>query len=1720
MKKPFLVGLYALLLVFVLLIPSYASVVDTSSPYSGEYLLAANISTDESTYRSTGRLSYDDQLNTMESILSLYGDSSNEYEVMDVKEENGLTMKQIDPRNLRPKSSGNMIQLVESEQNVQMQSVYTVGEQKNISTYNYINKDYDRKTFILKYSGSHCNIWLESGSLVNITSAQIELLGGEYDNQIYTNMTGYFGTTYDRDADGKTAIVLYDIQDGWDGVDNPYTIGGYFDSEDLFYRNYMDMIHIDTYPKLGQNKSSPDISQSFGTIAHEYQHLINYSYAHLYRNEKEMPLYLNEGLSMAAEHLLYGVLDDRISDYNQSETIKNGQSLFYWGDNNDTISNYALSYLYLQYLRTQTKAFDGGGNAIFKMIIQNSDVTSNVVQKVMNEFYPSITLKDILLNFRMAMVLKEKTGYHGFAGESDFNSVSTQFYTGTGIKLRGGGALIKKLSAPFTHSGQGINIVFAGFSRQPVDTPVASVLSGKIPYGTAVALSCPMSGASIMYTTDGSTPTKTYGNYYYSFSPIKLYSHTTLKAIAYKGDLPVSEVAVYQYEVKSTEPTASIASGRVLKGSQLVLSCTLSGAVIRYTTDGSEPTGDYGSIYTEPVAINGDMTVKAVSYREGLALSDVITMTYYVTAAKPAANLESGTYGIGTQIILSCATPGAAIYYTADGSLPSRTNGILYTEPILLTADITIKTIAFAVDAAESEVAAYTYKALPKVAAPVSSLPAGVVLYNEKTELSCPTAGASIRYTIGTVSYPTTTTGILYTGLISLTNNKTVIRAIAYKDGCIDSDVVEFTYDLKITTPSASVADGTVASGTKVILSCAKTNTFIKYTTDGTNPTRNTGTTYIGAITLTANTTIKAAAFSSYAPYLIESDVAAFTYRVIAVAPAASVSSGTVVYGTQLTLGSASSGASIRYTTDGSAPTAETGIAYDSPIIISDNMTIKAIAYKSDMVASSVSTFTYLVKTDAPKADIAGGTIQSRTKVTLSCAADGAVIYYTTDDTEPSTVNGRIYSASILIQADTTIRARAFRQGFIDSDVAAYAYQLPSLLSVRNFGGSHYEQFYGMAADADGILAVGYTASVDSGDFADISKINGTYSLLAKYDFAGNLIWKQLLGGSNDNKFKSIALAKDGYVAVGSSKSLGTEDWANVTAQTDEDASIAKYDKNGNLLWKKHFGGSGTDVYNAITNFDYFSSVICDTDGYVAVGSSSSHSFGNADWTGFSCKGYKDYEKIYRDAIIVKFDLNGNVLWKNNFGGTTRDEFHSVIRVPGGYVAAGYSQYGSFGTGDWTGISLFGYNTKAILVKFDVNGNVIWKRYFGGSGDNTFYSAAAVGDGIVVVGSSNGFGSGELAGIGGKGVNDGIAVKYDLNGNVIWIRNFGGLGYDEFNSVSPAADGFIVAGYATNTSFGSGDWAGIAGNGYNDAILVKYDLNGNVVYKRHMGGLYNDYYHSAVYANNSYYAVGYSEADSFSAGDLARLTGKGYNDAVVAQYIPPVTAEDEALYVDSYGIYNGNQKIDVISKEGGTYIFKARYARSAQNDTSAVFILTVKSRQKLIGSYVINKTLSGNVTEIEKEIVLPSAAAEPNPEINLIAVKSLETLEPISAKISLFHATDDETLSVDSYGLFSNGVKLDTIPNEAGTYTLKVEYTNNILENTSAVFAIAVKSNHRIIHLYIINKDFEVGGSITLENEISLPTTAAAPNLEIDVMALKSLDMLEPISSKITFSRQ
>ncbi|MED4963747.1 Ig-like domain-containing protein [Heyndrickxia coagulans] len=320
---------------------------------------------------------------------------------------------------------------------------YVKGDSKSFYVQNTETSDFSSISATLLYSGDHANVWVNNN---DITEDEAALLGKEFDNKIYQSDVDNFGMPSDVDQNGKVNILCYDIQDGFSGSGG--YVAGYFSPRDLYnysYSNQSEIFYIDTYPLMGMF-GTKDVSQAYSTLAHEFQHMINFNQKVFVQGLTDTTdTWMDEGLSMAAEQIYTGApLNDRIDYYNEDADITKGHSLLYWDYAGDTLANYSLSYLFMEYLKAQC----GQGNTIYKELINDPHTDYQAVQNIIHKYIdPNLSFGQFMTDFRAALVLKEDTGLYGFKGDTAFDGLKVKTYSGSSIHIKGGGAIVKALSS-------------------------------------------------------------------------------------------------------------------------------------------------------------------------------------------------------------------------------------------------------------------------------------------------------------------------------------------------------------------------------------------------------------------------------------------------------------------------------------------------------------------------------------------------------------------------------------------------------------------------------------------------------------------------------------------------------------------------------------------------------------------------------------------------------------------------------------------------------------------------------------------------------------------------------------------------------------------------------------------------------------------------------------------------------------------------------------------------------------------------------------------------------------------------------------------------------------------------------------------------------------------------------------------------------------------------
>jgi alpha-tubulin suppressor-like RCC1 family protein len=244
----------------------------------------------------------------------------------------------------------------------------------------------------------------------------------------------------------------------------------------------------------------------------------------------------------------------------------------------------------------------------------------------------------------------------------------------------------------------------------------------------------------------------------------------------------------------------------------------------------------------------------------------------------------------------------------------------------------------------------------------------------QTVSMATPTSGAEIRYTLDNSDPQATST--LYTAPFSLATTST-IRARAFKTGWQTSAVtaVGHTYNYgTLAAPTISPAGGTYSTDQTVTLT-GPAGAIVRYTTDGGSVT-TTSPTYSAPITVSAPltggnaTTVRARAFRQD---WTASGTTSEIYSFKAGTPQFSVPSGAYAPGHLVAITSATPGATIRYTLNGTTPTASSPILADGATLTLGNYTLKAIASRTSYLTSDVATATYSLTGDLTPSRMTAG---------------------------------------------------------------------------------------------------------------------------------------------------------------------------------------------------------------------------------------------------------------------------------------------------------------------------------------------------------------------------------------------------------------------------------------------------------------------------------------------------------------------------------------------------------------------------------------------------------------------------------------------------------------------------------------------------------------------------------------------------------------------------
>ncbi len=206
------------------------------------------------------------------------------------------------------------------------------------------------------------------------------------------------------------------------------------------------------------------------------------------------------------------------------------------------------------------------------------------------------------------------------------------------------------LTAQDTNGNSGSAAV-SGTGEGTVATPTFSLAAGTYTGAQPLTITDATLGASIYYTTDGSTPAPNAGTSTLYSGPVSIGSSETVSAIAVDAGDTSSAVASAAYVINvagaSATPTFSVAPGTYTTPQSVSVTDTTAGVAIYYTTNGSAPTSS-STLYTNPIVVSSTETLSAIAVGGGFGNSGVATALY--TISLPPSAFQNVVVSQSTQL--------------------------------------------------------------------------------------------------------------------------------------------------------------------------------------------------------------------------------------------------------------------------------------------------------------------------------------------------------------------------------------------------------------------------------------------------------------------------------------------------------------------------------------------------------------------------------------------------------------------------------------------------------------------------------------------------------------------------------------------------------------------------------------------------------------------------------------------------------------------------------------------------------------------------------------------------------------------------------------------------------------------------------------------------------------------------------------------------------------
>lgn len=317
-------------------------------------------------------------------------------------------------------------------------------------------------------------------------------------------------------------------------------------------------------------------------------------------------------------------------------------------------------------------------------------------------------------------------------------------------------------------------------------------------------------------------------------------------------------------------------------------------------------------------------------------------------------------------------------------------------------------------------------------------------------------------------------------------------------------------------------------------------------------------------------------------------------------------------------------------------------------------------------------------------------------------------------------------------------------------------------------GGSETEEFGDMKRTPDGgVIIIGTTQSNDGQASGNHGKRD---IILAKLDKLGSVEWAKVYGGLGNDKGMAVTPLTEGGYLIGGESGSNTGDMTHHKGGLD--AWVAKLAPDGSIEMQKTLGGRGNETVTLLQEIKpgrYM--VVCNTT---------------------STNGDVQGNMGAKDVWIACLSKNFDFVWTRCYGGSDFDEAHAILRNHRGeFVIAGttFSEDNDLDLTENHGLG------DSWLFLITDQGNLAWSQAFGGSKSEGANGIAQTPDnGYLLVGTSN---SQDRYVPVNKGLYDGWIVRTDSIGRMLWSGTFGGEDFEYLYDAYALEDGnYLALGFA------------------------------------------------------------------------------------------------------------------------------------------------------------------------------------------------------------------------------------------------------------------------------------------------------------------------------------